>query len=477
MMCRCLLAAVLAWPGTSAPAALKVGDLALEYGDPWQRGDEREEQDSDSIILRLAGDAAGVQVILPRHQARLRMSEEIFFKQLEFLWRAQYGGKLELGWLDAGGRQWRVARRPSLDRSDFAVFHLVAVIEGRAHHLLAYVPAEVAVLPDAVRALLDGQAATALVQGTPPPRPTEPPQPTEMPAPVRLTLDESLPKRADETPSTPPLAPPGKAAQQAVPPAATPATHPLPVVLRQARAVEAERWALREVVKVMPKGRALEALVAQEAQLIKGLGAITGYELRPREHGMAGFLDGYLWAPGPQGRDLKQPFMRRWDLSWTPPPQVWKGGQPLSLKVDFGARGPDQQAQPGVRFELTLLCGRERELRDAVARLGEGGAAAPTGTPALGCRAPAGRPEGPQPTLPHGEVHDAAAPGAATGPGEVTLDLPMWLPGPMHARNVKEKRLLVLTVRPLVSKSAPHLGDGLLGGSSVHYLYVPMDRP
>ena len=166
--------ALAAWCPPALAASLAVGDLRLAYGPPWQRAGAEEEAQAESLILRQPDAAEALTVMLPRHQPRLRMPQARFYQQLETVWRTQYGETARFGWLEAGGLRWRMVRRPSLDRADAVVFHLVTVIDGRAHHLLAYAPPSAAELPEAVVHLLDGPVSADEIRAmpAPPPAPT-----------------------------------------------------------------------------------------------------------------------------------------------------------------------------------------------------------------------------------------------------------------------------------------------------------------
>jgi hypothetical protein len=162
----CLIAALALAAGPAAAAVLRLGELELHYDSPWQRADAEEESRAQSVILRHEDAGRALTVMLPHHHTRLREPPERFYRQLETVWRAQYGQAATMEWLEMGGLRWRMLRRPSLDRPGDVVFHLVTVIDGRAHHLLAYAPAAAAELPVAVRQLLTGP-----VGGMPAPSP------------------------------------------------------------------------------------------------------------------------------------------------------------------------------------------------------------------------------------------------------------------------------------------------------------------
>lgn len=375
---RALLASILLGiPLQAAADRLRVGDLVFDYAPPWQRAGADEEAQAEGFILRLG---EGLLVLLPRHQAVLKLPETRFYEQLEMRWRAQYGEDLSLEWFDAAGRRWRVARRPSVERTDAVVFHLVTVLEGRAHHLLAYAPDSARTLPAEVRALLAG------------------------------------------TPSA------------------------------------IERWILERVVRELPRGAALEGLAELEAHGLGGQGGVTGYAAEARAHGLAGFLEGFRWVKGPDGRDRRQPLLRRWEIGWSEPGQSLTGGGTLALEVSSGPA--DAGPAPAVRVHTGLLCGPREALTETLGRLerGEAGARLRFEALAAACGVAAG-------SLPQGE--------AQGGPAQtVRLSLPARIAPAADARPDGGARRLVVSVRPLVSAGGAW-GEHLLGAMAVHYIYAP----
>ncbi len=298
-------------------ASLAVGELRLQYDQPWQRADAETEARAESIILHLTG--AQLTLVLPRHQARLRLSEEQFYRQLETVWRAQYGQTARMDWLEAGGLRWRVVRRPSLDQPDQVVFHLVTVIEGRAHHLLAYAPASAAELPEAAMALLNG--------------------PVTAPAGGEV--------------AAPPVGRPG--------------------------AVRPAGWRLARVLRIRPDTLTLDRVMASEGRALRGEGGITGLELRLHGHGLDAFLEGFVWEDGPGRSSVRRTFRHQWQVSWAAPPQRWQDGETAEIVVSSAA-GSDPVV---LEIRLNYLCGPPDALHalldgveggqaDAIARLQSG---------------------------------------------------------------------------------------------------------
>lgn len=291
---------LLLWWMPAAAATLSVGDLRLEYGPPWQRAEADEESRLQSIILHLADATTPLTVMLPRHQPRLRMTEERFYRQLETVWRAQYGETARVDWLEAGGRRWRMVRRPSLDQTGSVVFHLVTVLEGRAHHLLAYAPTSAAELPEAIIGLLTG------------------------------------PVGAHEKGDTP-------ASSTAVPATALP-----------------PHWRLERILRSQPGQSGLDHVMTLERRALKGEGGITGVALEVKEHGFKGFLQGFVWVAGPDHRTVRREFMQRWELAWAAPPQLWRDDEAAAIVVSSAA-GSDRVT---LGISLRYLCGGAAQLRE-----------------------------------------------------------------------------------------------------------------
>lgn len=291
------------WALTAPAASLAVGELKLEYAAPWQRGDAEAESRAESVILHRSDATQPLMVMLPRHQPRLRMPEEHFYRQLEMVWRHQYGEAARLDWLKTGDRRWRILRRPSLDRAGAVVFHLVTVIDGRAHHLLAYAPASTAELPEAIIGLLSAPAGT---HGN------------------------------GETPAA-------SAAAQAPPP--PPA------------------WRLARTLRIQPGPSALDQVMAREQRGLRADGGISGIALEVKEHGLEASLQGFVWVPGPARREVRREFTQRWELAWTAPPQLWRDDEAAAIRVSSGA-GSDRV---GLGIGLRHLCGGAAQLRELLA--------------------------------------------------------------------------------------------------------------
>jgi len=379
--------AVAAWCLPALAASLSMGDLRLVYGPPWQRANAEEEARAESLILRQPDAALALTVMLPWHQSRLRIPQARFYQQLETVWRTQYGEAARFGWLEAGGLRWRMVRRPSLDRADAVVFHLVTVIDGRAHHLLAYAPSWVEELPEAVVHLLDGPVSADEIRA--------------MPAP-------------------PPVPPPG--------------------------------WRLDRVLRIQPRSSDLDRIMTLERHALKAEGGITGLALEAKDHGLKASLQGFVWVPGPERREVRREFMHRWELTWSAPPRFWPDEEAAAIVVSAGAGS----ARLGLDIRLRYLCGaadRLRALIDGVERgLGDAGERLLAGFAA--CR---GRAVG----LTQAE--------ATVGAGESAPPI-LIRPPDRVTPSGDEQGLLVLTVQPIVEEGLP--GQALLSGTAIHYVYV-----
>lgn len=352
--------------------------------------------------------------MLPRHQPRLRMPEERFYRQLETVWRAQYGEAARLDWLEAGGRRWRMARRPSLDQPGAVVFHLVTVLEGRAHHLLAYAPLQARDLPRPVRELLDAPANAA----------------ADVPANAAANVNA--------------------AAARGAPASAVPAVVEAAPQAAHAGASKRGRWVRQTVVRVLPDPAALEDAARREARALDGDGGVTGLALQGDEHGLTASLEGFVWAPGAHGKAVRRPFTHRWELGWTAPPQVWHDEAYAAIALSAGAFSDEAGLGIGLRY----LCAGPERLREALAGLerapGDGGER--PGAEVGSCRA-AG--------LSQAEV--------SAGAGRVSR--PVLIQPPLAPPVLADEQgLLVLTLRPLVQSGRP--GRALLGAAAVHYVYT-----
>ncbi len=302
------------WLAIGLTAALaesvSVGDLRLDYGDAWQRASAEEEAQAESVILRQAESSGPVTVTIPKHQSRLRVPEARFYQQLETVWRAGAGEALRLDWLEAGGRRWRVARRPSLEAPDRAVFHLVTVADGLAQHLLVAVPARMDALPATVHALLSGKA---------------PPTPASAAA------------------MTPPAAENGPTAEDTPGPA--------------------QGWQLRHSLQVLPADAEFDALIRQERQRLRPDGGITGMGIEAQAHGLTAFLSGFVQTAGTGGRQRRQDFSHAWDIAWEPPANELPSGAPLQLRPSRLPPGV------GLRVRLRHYCGSAEEMSRLEQRL------------------------------------------------------------------------------------------------------------
>jgi hypothetical protein len=381
-----VLALAAGWLPAMA-ASLSVGDLRLEYTLPWQRADAEEETRAQSVILRR--EDAALTVLLPRHQARLRTPEERFYRQLETAWLAQYGQKARLDWLDAAGLRWRMVRRPSLERADAVVFHLVTVIDGRAHHLLAYAPAAAADLPEAVVQLLT--------------------------APAHAQAGQDSPAPSHHPPTT-----------------------ALPTV-----------WRLDRVLRIQPGQPGLDRVMRMEQRALRGDGGITGLALQAQEQGLNAFLEGFVWVPGPDRREVKREFVHRWEVSWSAPPRLWRDDEAATIAVTSGAGSDPLRLEVGLRLcgdaesLRRLLEALERDQADAGERLETGFAA---------CRD-------------ESSARTEAMP-AAGGAAPPLLIRPPDAPSQHGAA----PELLVLSLQPRTADGGP--GQALLGAASVHYVYL-----
>ena len=373
-------------------ASLSVGDIRLQYGPPWQRADAEEESRAESFILRQADATEALTVMAPWHHARLRMPEERFYQQLEMVWRAQYGEAARVDWLDAGGLRWRMVRRPSVDRPNAVVFHLVTVIDGRAHHLLAHAPASAAELPAFV---------------------------------LRLLTDPGDAHASRDTPAPSPM-PAGTA-----PPAG---------------------WRLDRVLRIQPEQSGLDQVMSMERRAIRGESGITGLALEWKEHGLKAALEGFVWVPGPDRREIRREFMRHWEVTWAAPPQLWHDGETVAIAVGSGA----DSDRVGLDIRLRLLCGTADRLREllAAAELEPGNAGERLQAGFASCRDRAAGFTQAETTVGAGET------------SRPILIQPLNTP----VLSADEQALLVLSLQPRAEDGSP--GQALLGAASVHYVYV-----
>lgn len=296
---------------TAAQAgSVSVGDLRLDSGDAWQRAEPEAEAQAESVILRRAETAGLITVTIPRHQPRLRVSEARFYQQLETVWRAGAGDALRLSWLEAGSRRWRVARRPSLEAPDRAVFHLVSVVDGLAQHLLVTVPDGVPDLPPSVHALLSGEV---------------------LPSPVSNTVATASAAESRSTSSdTPGLA---------------------------------QGWQLMRSLQVLPAIAEFDALMQQERQRLRPDGGITGLGIKAQAHGLTAFLSGFVLTVSEGARQRRQDFSHVWDIAWEPPAHELPSGGMLQLRISRLPTGV------GLRVHLRHYCGSAEEVSRLEQRL------------------------------------------------------------------------------------------------------------
>lgn len=406
---------------TAVAASLSVGALRLEYAPPWQRAGADEEDRLESAVLRQEGAADALMLLLPRHHPRLRLSPERYFEQLETIWRFQYGKEARIDWLEAGGRRWRMLRRPSLERADAVVFQLVTVIDGQAHHLLAYAPQTALELPEPVLRLVKDMATG--------------PQACPRCAP-------SAPADAGQDAGHGATSAAVDSAGQAAAAAASPAS-PAPVA-------PTASWRLERVLRIRPGPSDLDQLFATEQRALRADGGITGIALEEAEHGLKAFIEGFVWEEATQRRPEKRAFAHRWELAWDPPPEAWQEGQPAVIVARAGADSDPLRLRIGLHF----VCGPAEQLRQLLE-------AAPRPQDDIGARLQAGHDacRGPVGGLTQTEVSLSAGqtargialmPPAAAGPSE------------------DEPGRLVLTLQPRIGSGT---GQALLGSASFHYVY------
>jgi len=384
------LALLAGCPGALA-ASLTVGALELHYGPGWLRADAGEEARAESVILRQA-DASALTVMLPRHSVRLRLPEARFYRQLETVWRAQYGEAVQVDWLEAGGRRWRMLRRASLDRPEAVVFHLVTVIDGQAHHLLVQAPAAATELPEAV---------------------------------IQLLCAPNVVRDAAMTP--------------------TPAQQPLAAAPRSG-------WHLDRVLRLQPGRADLDRVMTQAQRALGNKGGITGLELEVRQQGLRATIEGFVWVPGPDRQEIRRPFLHRWDLNWTAPPEHWHGDEAALISVKSEAASE----QVRLSIALRLLCGPADQLH---ALLGAVQSASANARERLerrfaDCRAVTTG-------LTQAEI--------TLGAGETSRPISIQLPDG-YALPAGQDGLLVLSLLPSAADGNP--GQALLETASIHYVYA-----
>lgn len=323
---------VCLWLAQAAGAApVTLGNLGLDPSDAWRRGDAMEEAEMASIVLRDAG-TASLEVYLPLRRSRLKNDEAEFFSRLEQGWQRRYGDQAELGWLETGGKRWRVCRRPSRDGAG-QVYEIVAVHGGEAYELIALAPKEADVLPESVRGLLSG----ASWQGVLP----------------DATAAESRP------------------------------------------AVPERRWYLLRSVTVVPSGPAWEELAMAEANRIGVGGLVKGLGMSATPAGIEGFLEGFVWKGSEGAGEYRMPFRREWRIGWPSVPDVWPGGEALNLELLMSEThaGLPVSRNLGVDFQVAAVCAPEARLTHWLDGLEALGVAALPDIDAMSCRSGATGPD------------------------------------------------------------------------------------
>lgn len=431
------LAWLVAWLLTAPAMAetLAVGELRLNTDATWQRADAEEEQSFDSIVLRGAGQPARLEVFLPRQRARPKEADR-FIEQLEQSWRRRYGDQVELDWLEAAGQRWRVCRRPSRS-GDGHVFQIVALHGGEAYQLVAVTPAEVAVLPEAVRSLLAGAAWA----DTPAAAKAEP-------------VAAAAPSQAVAAP--PPQAP---VAPTVAPPA------PAPVKL-------GGRWRLLRQVVALPGGKDWPALAEAEGRLLGAGSLVKGLGLSNEAAALSGFLEGVLWQKGEGAGEVRQPFRRQWQVRWPDLPGEWQGGRELVFDLDFlgPVPGPAVAGDLRVRLEVLPACGPRLELVRWLDALEAQGSAAIERIAALPCHAPDGAPAA---TVVGVAASDYPAGGEARLSRRVALPLPPDWEQRIRARQHGDSRRLILIARFATSESGQAPGDAMFGRAYAVFVFGP----
>ena len=172
VVCLGLLVVVFGWAPAAWSANARLGEWALSYEFPWERGSSQEEMAEESLILRLQWRQAPLEVYIPEQRARVRLGEDSFLDQLENRWRQRYGATASFSWLEAGGVRWRVCRRPSVE-GNATVYQMVTVRGGEAYMLVAMTPLADESVPEPLRELLAisrwGAAGELMQRGFEPP--------------------------------------------------------------------------------------------------------------------------------------------------------------------------------------------------------------------------------------------------------------------------------------------------------------------
>jgi|GEM_PF-5032261 len=429
--------AALAGPLAGRAAEIRVGELVFFPAPAWQRAEPGEEAAQNSFILRWTGDSRPLTLFIPRHTTELKVDEARFRQQLQQRWRAQYGSQARIFEESIAGRRWLACRRPSLE-SDAIVFHLATVEWQRAHHLLAVVPEAGESVPAPVAALLarlGQEAPRSLALASEDPAPRLP----EMPA--GLSLNRATPADAPEI------------VADATPAQALPAS-------------AAPRWKLRRVIHALPQGEALAQIARTDAKRSDPPILLSAHGLRAREHGVHGFIDGWRWRPGENGRETRENLTRHWRVQWQPPADAIVPDTPLVLRVGFDLAGtPPIPLGWAVTARMHAVCGPRAELIATFNALDRKASDAPArlARHAEAC--------GPLPPL------DARADHAdGRGVSEARIEIPVrqdWLarlPRPGRERVTR----IVLSLG--FSAPAPDFGAQLWQAPMSHYIYLPAEN-
>ncbi len=261
-----MLAVFWGWSLPALAETLRVESLDLSWFAPWQRGPAQQEQADDVYLLDLRADQTVVaQVVLLRRAPVIKgdadAGHENYYDRLSRFWRATYGKRVLIDWVEVGGMKWRSLRRPASENG-MGVFQLATVFEGRAYSLLVFVPGTVTVLPAPVMDLL-----------------------------ARLRF--------------------GSGAGEA-----GPATEPVPLPL--------ERWVRARTYRFNLSGEILEAVVAADAERMGQDGMLTGYGLDYGESSVDWFMEGFEWKTV-AGRVARAPWATRGRLEVDAPAELGNG--------------------------------------------------------------------------------------------------------------------------------------------------------
>jgi hypothetical protein len=155
------------WGGALPALAetLRVESLNLSWFAPWQRGPAEQEQADDVYLLDLRADQTVVSQIALLRRAPVIKGDadagyENYYDRLTRFWRATYGKRVLIDWVEISGVKWRSLRRPASENG-MGVFQLATVFEGRAYSLLVFVPGTVPVMDLLARLRFGSQAGEA----------------------------------------------------------------------------------------------------------------------------------------------------------------------------------------------------------------------------------------------------------------------------------------------------------------------------